>query len=58
MRRAGLTLLALVAFVAVAAPWLAPNPPEQTFSDLLYAPPTGIHVGSGLWNVRASYAAR
>ena len=48
MRRAGLTLLALVAFVAVAAPWLAPNPPEQTFSDLLYAPPTGIHVGSGL----------
>ncbi len=47
MRRAGLTLLALVAFVAVAAPWLAPNPPDRVFSDLLYAPPTRIHVGSG-----------
>ena len=45
MRRAGLTLLALVAFVAVAAPWLAPNPPDKTFSNLLYAPPTRIHIG-------------
>jgi len=46
VKRAGLTLLALVAFVAVAAPWLAPNPPEKTFSNMLYAPPT--HVGFGL----------
>lgn len=49
MKRAGLTLLALVAFVAVAAPWLAPNPPEQTFSNMLYAPPTHVHLGSGPW---------
>lgn len=48
MRRAGLVLLVLVAFVSVAAPWLAPNPPDKTFSNLLYAPPTRVHVGSGL----------
>jgi peptide/nickel transport system permease protein len=45
MRRAGLTLLVLVALVAVAAPMLAPNPPDRTFSDLLYAPPTSLHAG-------------
>jgi peptide/nickel transport system permease protein len=43
MRRAGLALLLLVALVAVAAPWLAPNPPDQVFSNLLYAPPTRVH---------------
>ena len=49
MRRAGLVLLALVALVAVAAPWLAPNPPDKAFSNLLYAPPTRVHVGVGPW---------
>ena len=49
MRRAGLTLLALVALVAVAAPWLAPNPPDKTFSNMLYAPPTRVHLGAGLY---------
>lgn len=44
MRHAGLVLLALVAIVAAAAPWLAPNPPEQRFDDHLYAPPTRVHV--------------
>ena len=45
MRKAGLTLLALVIFVAVAAPVLAPNPPDKIFSNLLYAPPTDVHLG-------------
>jgi peptide/nickel transport system permease protein len=44
MKRAGLVLLALVALVAIFAPWLAPNPPDQRYSDLLYAPPTAIHL--------------
>jgi peptide/nickel transport system permease protein len=48
MRRAGILLLAFVAFVALAAPWLAPNEPDKVFANLLYAPPTRIHVGSGL----------
>ena len=43
MKRAGLTLLGWIAFVSVAAPWLAPNPPDQTFSNMLYAPPTSVH---------------
>jgi peptide/nickel transport system permease protein len=43
VRRAGIFLLSFVAFVAVAAPWLAPNAPRQAFADLLYAPPTRLH---------------
>jgi len=42
VKRAGRVLLALVVLVAIAAPWLAPNPPAQVFDDLLYAPPTPI----------------
>jgi peptide/nickel transport system permease protein len=44
MKRAGLVLLALVVLVAVAAPWLAPNPPDRRFGDRLFAPPTPLHV--------------
>src|SRR5687767_411960 len=44
MKRAGLILLALVAFIALGAPWLAPNPPAQSFPDALYAPPTRVHI--------------
>lgn len=44
MRRAGHFLLALVALVAVAAPWLAPNPPDRSFADSLYAPPSRVHI--------------
>ena len=42
MKQAGRVLLALVLLVAAAAPWLAPNPPDRAFPDLLYAPPTPI----------------
>ncbi len=44
MRRAGQLLLALVLLVSAGAPWLAPNPPDRTFPDLLYAPPTRVHL--------------
>ena len=44
MTRAGRLLLALVALVALAAPWLAPNPPDRSFADFLYAPPTPVRV--------------
>jgi peptide/nickel transport system permease protein len=41
-----MALLALIAAAALAAPWLAPHPPDRRFPDLLYAPPTRIHLAS------------
>jgi peptide/nickel transport system permease protein len=35
-------LLGFVVLIAAAAPWLAPNPPDHAFAQLLYAPPTPI----------------
>lgn len=46
MRRAAWSLLLLIAIAAAAAPWLAPNPPNQRFDNLLYAPPTPVHLFS------------
>jgi peptide/nickel transport system permease protein len=47
MQRAGQVLLAVLVLAAVAAPLIAPNAPEQRFSDSLYAPPTRIHLWNG-----------
>lgn len=47
MRRAGQTLLAVVLLAVIAGPVIAPNDPEQRFPDLLYAPPTPIHLWDG-----------
>jgi len=47
VRRAGAVLLAAIALVAMAAPWLAPNPPGRGFPDLLNAPPTPVRVWDG-----------
>jgi len=44
VKRAGIALLVTVAFAALLAPYLAPNPPERRFQNLLYAPPTRIYV--------------
>ena len=44
MRRAGLLLLLVVALLTLAAPVLAPNPPERTFRDLPFAPPSRLYV--------------
>lgn len=30
--------------MALAAPALAPNPPDRTFADSLYAPPSRVHI--------------
>jgi peptide/nickel transport system permease protein len=40
----GLALLCLVVGAAIAAPWLAPNDPNTRFPDLIYAPPTKVHL--------------
>ena len=42
MKTAGRALLVVVLIVAAAAPWLAPNPPDQQFDGYLYAPPTHL----------------
>ena len=47
MKRAGLWLLAAAAVVTIAAPWLAPNPPDRRHAGSLYAPPTTIHLFDG-----------
>ena len=44
MTRVGGVLLALVAAMALAAPWLAPHTSERRFPDLLYAPPTRVQI--------------
>ena len=48
MRRAGLALLAAVALATAGASWLAPNPPERRFPDLISAPPTRVRVWDGV----------
>ena len=53
MKRAGIALLVTVAFAAFLAPYLAPNPPERRFQNLLYAPPTRIYIRQG--GFRAPY---
>jgi peptide/nickel transport system permease protein len=47
MRQIGLALLSLVALATAGAPWLSPNAPDRRFPDLLYAPPTPVHVIDG-----------
>jgi peptide/nickel transport system permease protein len=48
MKIAGAVLLGLILLAACLAPWLAPNPPNERFGDLLYAPPTRVHVADGM----------
>ena len=44
MKRLGYLIVAVMAAGALAAPWLAPNPPDRRFEDLLFAPPTQVHL--------------
>ena len=44
LRSVGRGLLLLLAAVAVAAPLLAPNDPNQLFADRVYAPPSRVHL--------------
>jgi len=43
----GVALLVVIAMCTLFAPWLAPNPPDRRFTDLLYAPPTRLAVYDG-----------
>ena len=47
MKRFGFALVAVTCLAALGAPWLAPNPPNRQFRELMYAPPTAIHVYDG-----------
>lgn len=47
MRRAGLSLLVAVVLAAIAAPWLAPNPPDRRYAESQYAPPSNIQLFDG-----------
>ena len=40
----GTFLLAGVAVLAIAATWIAPNPPNRRFDDLMLAPPTRVYI--------------
>lgn len=42
--RAGVIIIAAIGIAAVAAPFLAPNPPYAQFQDHQYAPPMRLHV--------------
>jgi peptide/nickel transport system permease protein len=44
VRTTGAILLLIVIAAAIFAPWLSPNDPNARFSDLMYAPPTRIHL--------------
>jgi peptide/nickel transport system permease protein len=44
VKRVGIVLVVLVLVAAAGAPWLAPNPPDRRFDDLLFAPPTRVHI--------------
>lgn len=44
MKRAGVIVLGIVIAAAIVAPWLAPNDPNTRFPDLIYAPPTRVHL--------------
>ena len=50
MKRAGQCLLLLVGLAAIGAPWLAPNSPDRSFPDRLYAPPGGYAYEQRLVN--------
>ena len=43
-REAGIVLLCAVIGAVILAPWLAPNDPNRRFPDLIYAPPTRVHL--------------
>ena len=40
----GIVMLAIVGSVALAAPFVAPNPPDEQFREYLYAPPMRPHI--------------
>lgn len=53
--RAGLALLGVVGLLATAAPSVGPNPPDRTFRDLAFAPPSRVYVIDPAGNLVAPY---
>jgi peptide/nickel transport system permease protein len=58
MKRVGLLLLAAAGLITVAAPWLAPNPPDRRHPGSLYAPPTTIRLFDGVPRAPFIYSQR
>ena len=56
--RAGITLVVLAAISAFGAGWLAPHRANDRFDDLLYAPPTSVHVRDAAGRWRAPFIYR
>ncbi|MGE5245979.1 MAG: ABC transporter permease [Betaproteobacteria bacterium] len=57
MRRIGTALLVMWVVAALAAPWLAPHPPDVPIGTLSNAPPTLPHLvdGEGRWHAPFIY---
>jgi peptide/nickel transport system permease protein len=55
MKQAGLFLLVVMAALTLAAPVVAPNPPDLAFRDLPFAPPSRIHVVDPAGNIVTPY---
>jgi peptide/nickel transport system permease protein len=60
VRRAGLTLITLVALAALAAPLLTPHGPADRFEDRSFAPPMPVRVigPDGRWRAPFVYPVR
>jgi peptide/nickel transport system permease protein len=54
-RRIGVALLSIIVVLAIAAPVVSPNPPDMTFRDLPFAPPSGIHIVGPAGNIVAPF---
>ena len=52
MKTIGYALITAVMAATLAAPWLAPNPPERQHPDLLYAPPTTVYLPGHIYKWR------
>ena len=56
--RLGAIIVTVVGVAAAVAPWIAPNPPELRFPNLLYAPPSRIYVYQGGLHAPYIYESR
>jgi peptide/nickel transport system permease protein len=59
-RKAGAAILGLMVMLAVAADFVAVNPPARQFSDFVYAPPMPPRIvdGNGRWRLPFVYPLR
>jgi peptide/nickel transport system permease protein len=55
MRRFGTALLVVTALLAIAAPFFAPNSPDERSHDLMFAPPSRVHIIDPAGNLVAPF---